>query len=128
VIVYHGTTSEHAARILEHGLDARTCVTSDESLAWYYAECAVDETVDRDSDIDEVVLRLHVTDTELACDHAALQEPVGWAGRTGSQIEQQITAELADIDHRTFSAHTSLTYAASARVNCLIAPDRIRRI
>jgi hypothetical protein len=113
--IFHGTTQEAAENILTFGLKARSCVTTDEGLASYYAETAAEES----GPVEGVVLTLWVADAELMADVQALAEPVGWGGKTSKEIEHLITVDI------TPTLENSLLYCASARLTHAVSPQRI---
>lgn len=108
MIVYHGTTSAHVDAILAGGLAARTCVTPDEDLAWYYAE-----TTAEDEQTAPVVVRLEADPDGLVADVEAIAEPVGWGGRTSRELEDTLSALAED---ERYTVATSLAVCASARL------------
>lgn len=78
-ILYHGTDSVSAENIIKNGLKEHSCLTSDENLAWYYAEARLEELEDKKAltdDIDEVVLRVVLDNDKLVVDYPAYEEPI----------------------------------------------------
>jgi len=78
-MLYHGTDSVSAQKIMKEGFSARSCLTSDEKLAWYFAEARIEELDDNNTltdDIDQVVLTVTLDEAQLVVDYPAYEEPI----------------------------------------------------
>lgn len=74
--LFHGTCLCAANVILQQGLRARSYLTNNETIADYYAECAM-EACEQQCD-DYVLLRVTVDTTHLAADMNSYDEPLSY--------------------------------------------------
>lgn len=103
---------------MSEGFLEDTCLTPSLDLAWYYAEAALDE--DEDDDQSEVVLAVWVDISQIQADTEAMSEPVGWGGKTGQQIDDELEKRGDRL-----GLETSLEVCASVRLCQPIGPSEI---
>jgi hypothetical protein len=74
IILKHGTCACNLEKIKQNGLKARSYLTDDEPLAFYYAECAADECDCGDYDLVDV----EVESEQLRVDFNSYEEPLSY--------------------------------------------------
>lgn len=76
ITLMHGTCQCRSEKIHHEGLFSLSCLTNNEDVAWYYAECALDEC---ENDCGEyVVLNIQVNKDNLKVDYNAFSEPLSY--------------------------------------------------
>jgi hypothetical protein len=98
ITLYHGTTSVIAQKIKQVGMRAGTCLTTDVKLAYYYAECALeeDESDDEDGELDIALVKVVLPLEALEVDYPSFEEPISIYRDNFASSEREWHAMLED--------------------------------
>lgn len=108
-VLYHGTSSENAGRILAEGL-RDPCLTDSEERAFYYAECCAELQGGS-----EAVIRVCLdTPDSLRVDIPSIEEPVMCHGRSDEEIWKRATEEAERLG---LSGWAELPWDAALRIS-----------
>lgn len=112
--LYHGTSSAHHQKIITKGL-TRPCLTMDEDLAWYYAECSVEGT-----NYEPIIFKVqNLSVPELRVNITAIEEPV-FNGNEGFEEEVWAAAD-AWCEKAGIGSWMELTWQASLEITACVS-------
>lgn len=127
IALMHGTCLCRSAKIKEEGFNGNVYLTSNEALAWYYAECALDECESECGDY--VVFSVHAEREGLRVDRNSFEEPLSYFRDeyTKSDLEWMEMLESGEIPspENEFDYQTSLDVVNSVVCLSKITPSEI---